>query len=505
MILGGSLLLSFVSGCSTKSPYSFYAATELNISDFGKKEGRNYHRPAAYSNLKYEGGELPSDLSSVYSVGQKRHVIDSVGRPYLTVIPVDFSDYPSSNIDPEATSHIKKAFFGDKSGNNFFSVREFYDKSSYHRLQIEGEVVNRFFRPSYTAATLSGLNNANRTGDALKRIYAEAVEWYNGLGFNRTLAEGDPIYFVYATPYATGKNRRSNMFWAFVINNPAPIGWSSYHMLNVDASGRVDAHTCIHECGHLLGLDDYYDSDFTSDPSPVSPLGRFDMMDCSLGDHGAFSKMLMRWGAPYVVDGACEITLRQSGSNPDFLLLAPEWNGTPFDEYLLLEFYSPSYLNAPDSKLEYAGGKSLINPGVKVYHVDARLGLYESRTKDPVGYFDEDSALASFSLAFHNDNSGTVSGNKVISKGDGFLIQLLDASSGSADLSEFYVASFEIASRPYNGENVSFRKALFGKGDGFCGNKFASFRFNSGKTLPYDFEVTSLTSTEAVIKVSGKA
>ena len=50
--------------------------------------------------------------------------------------------------------------------------------------------------------------------------------------------------------------------------------------------GKVDAHTYIHEMGHMLGLPDYYDYSFKS-----SPTGMYDMQDNNVGDHNPFSKM----------------------------------------------------------------------------------------------------------------------------------------------------------------------------------------------------------------------
>jgi hypothetical protein len=173
-------------------------------------------------------------------------------------------------------------------------------------------------------------------------------------------------------------------------------------LMTLCTSGRlrlhVDAHTYIHESGHLMGLPDYYCYDTASNPttgkrSHPSPLGGVAMMDENVSDHDIATKFALGWLHPYVVNGACDLTLRPSQTSGDCLLFPAKgstWNGSAFTEYLLLELYTPTGLNELDATTAYSyhpQGYTL--PGVRLLHVDARIvdwssGAYE---EDPQGSF----------------------------------------------------------------------------------------------------------------------
>lgn len=493
-----ALLLSLSACAANKGVYAPYEFPALVDGDVPEVVEQGYRRPSTFDTLKtLDKGEIECDLSTIYSYGAKRRVIPSTGKQKITVIPVDFAAYPAPSLGDEALNNIKKGFFGDGSGNQYFSLAEYYDKASFHRFQIEGNVDDKWFRPSKSYEALVALPNPNRTKAALVDIYAEALAWHNETYPDSLLENGDPIFFVYSAPYSgmdDGKSDRNNMMWAFVINDPAPIGWSSYHMFHPDGDNKVDAHTIIHEFGHMVGLIDYYDTDSSSDPSACSPLGRMDMMDCSLGDHDAFSKMLLGWNKPYVVNGKCEITIRQSEGNGDCILLTNDWNGTPFDEYLLFEFYTPSYLNSFDAKAERTDGNRLMSrPGIKITHVDARLGVYNDRNKAPLHYVSQDN-IGSYSLDFYQNNCGTQSGSIVRPKRDNFLLRTLAIDEDKRNLPAYFIASDSNRDVAFGRESLRYRDILFGQGQGF-----GSFPFVSKGVSPFTFEIKEITSTYATI------
>ena len=498
-----------LSSCVAKGIYNPFQNPTLVSEPLPEVVAQGYSRPSTYKTVSStDVSDIGTTLSDIYSFGSKRKVIPSTGRSKITVIPVDFAAYPGSNLGEGAFDDIRKAFFGDRGGNQFYSVKEYYDKSSFHRFQIEGDVVPEWFRPSRTYEYLAGLPNASRTKSALVEIYGEGLAWYNERFPDAPLESGDPIFFVYSAPYSGmdgGVSDRGNMMWAFVINDPAPIGWSSYHMFHVDGDGKVDAHTDIHEFGHMLGLIDYYDTDSASDPSPCSPLGRMDMMDCSLGDHDAFSKLLLGWTKPYVVNDSCEITIRQGEGNGDCILLTNDWNGTPFDEYLLLELYSPSYLNAFDAKNTRAEGTRLMGrPGIKIYHIDARLGIYADRSKSPLSYL-EGGKLGGNSIDFYQTNNGRALGANVRPKRDGFLLRTLPVNATSQELPAYFIASDKDSDVALEGATLRYRDVLFGQGQGFDGDSYGFFRFNGKGQLPFTFQIKELTSTYATISFAKKA
>ncbi len=273
-------------------------------------------------------------------------------------------------------------------------------------------------------------------------------------------------------------------------------------MMHPREDGTVDAHTYIHEFGHMLGLSDYYDPSSDSESPISSPLGRMDMMDCSLGEHNAFSKMALGWTRPYVPSGETTIRLRPYSGNGDCILLPlTDYNGTPFDEYLLLEYYTPSYLNRADAKLRSDPAMSLMKEsGLRAYHVDGRLGLFQSRGGERSAILSPSVAVGGNSLDFAFDNSGIAVGRYVTAKKGGFLIQCLDASSSSGKLLERYVASDHTEDIKSGGATLHLRDSLFREGRGID-SSFTDLSFHSGQKLSYGFVVKEITATYAEIQI----
>ena len=88
--------------------------------------------------------------------------------------------------------------------------------------------------------------------------------------------------------------------------------------------------------------------------------------------HDIATKFALGWLHPYVVNGACDLTLRPSQTSGDCLLFPAKgstWNGSAFTEYLLLELYTPTGLNELDATTAYSyhpQGYTL--PGVRLLH-----------------------------------------------------------------------------------------------------------------------------------------
>ena len=127
--------------------------------------------------------------------------------------------------------------------------------------------------------------------------------------------------------------------------------------------------------GHMYGLEDYYD--YSSENYRKNPAAGFSMQDNNVGGHDPFSVMAAGWADPYIPTATCDITINDFQSSHDLILLTPEFNSysSPFDEYLLLELYTPTELNKLDSDYKYASnyaqGPNAV--GIRLWHVDARL------------------------------------------------------------------------------------------------------------------------------------
>jgi hypothetical protein len=302
------------------------------------------------------------------------------------------------------------------------------------------------------------------------------------------------------------------VFWAFTsfdtgidgsLSVGDPIGngyvWASYHFLNV-YRGKGDPHTFIHEVGHLLGLTDYYNTSSIPASFPTfnpedslfkryqythGPTGKVDMMDYSIGDHTVLSKMLLDWTRPYVVTGPGDITIRPFVNHGEAIIIAPDWNGKAFDEYLAIEFYAPNGLNYVDSERAYghASARLMGNRGIKVYHVDARASYHRVSGDTFIGYENEVSiddlpAPGSYyrNVAHTNTYATTINENliyRLLEKGD---------------------------TATFLGGEMATNDTLFYVGDTFGQDTFSDFQFNSGATLPFTFEIVSLDRYQATIR-----
>jgi M6 family metalloprotease-like protein len=462
-----------------------------------------------------------------------RFPMSSLGNQKMLVVPVSFTDYPCvGSTCADRLDHIEKAFFGDSEDTSWESVSSYYYKSSYGKLNISGEVTPVYEAP-YTANNFDALTRS--TGDYYRyfiptwQLADEVIAWYktlpgsdisqydnNGDGFV------DALYMIYLNPNKTRANytRGDNSeFWAYVYwNYDNYHAWDDKEIDSLDALpmiysfssfdfmyegygyAGIDAHTYIHETGHLLGLQDYY----TYSENDWNAAGALDMMDNNILDHNPYSKLLWQWATPIVIDGTKEVTtieLSPYQDTGDFILINDQWNESSFDNYLALEFYTPTALNAKDSQAPYAGNniQGFTIPGVKIYHIDSRLGKYVY--DDTAGEY-----------VFDNFTDELIYGD------DYYSPIITSNSSGRTDFPEFKTVHLLESSglNTFINGNRATDDTLFVEGDTFSASKhFSAFpiyeiydidsivgKFNKNTDIGYEIEIIEITDTKAVIQIT---
>lgn len=325
---------------------------------------------------------LPENLETLNQYADKNGLsygLPSTGNSKALVIPVEFIDHKAKIGMKE---NLEKAFFGTSEDTGWESLTSYYNKSSYGKLNIEGTVLDVY----NTNKSSTYYNRKYKAGeDADYLIIKSALEYYdNVINYDEYDSNNDgyidALYIVYTTPIDyVGVN---SMWWAYTYEYYTD-DYEFYDNVEADyycffgynflfetpaceKNLTLNTETIIHETGHLLGLDDYYDYDETKGPN--GGLGGSDMMDYNVGDHNPFSKILLGWVTPYIVTSSCEITLDPFYSSGKCILLIDKFS-TIFDEYYLIDYYCPDGLN----KLE-AGYEGLFSiSGIRVYHVDATL------------------------------------------------------------------------------------------------------------------------------------
>ena len=361
-------------------------------------EGEKTNADFEYARTTYtddEGNEHPLTRNTLYTNSGDPH-LDSTQPQRVLVIPVGFDNPKYAEIQTaEKIKQIETTFFATDEEmaevGGWKSVASYYTESSFGTAKFEGKVAQSWmiWDGKETSSDCSGVNAANKGVQWYKDEYAK--ENHGALGpdaepisYFDANKDGyvDLVWIVYSHPTTT-----SGDWWAYVTytsNRPGThanpsaktLGYASIDWMEKKFNG-YDAHTYIHETGHTFGLDDYYDYN-----GFWSPFGKIDMMDSNVGDHNAYSKFSLGWLSPLVVNDSALITLKSTTLTKDcFIIPSPNYNGTAFDEYLMVEFVTPEGINEQDYTIAYEAIQGYSSAGIRVSHVDARVFNQES-TRD---------------------------------------------------------------------------------------------------------------------------
>ncbi len=444
------------------------------------------------------------------------------GSPKLLIIPIWFSDSTDFILESKKEtirSDIQKTYLGTNSETGWRSVKTFYEEESQGTMSLTG-VVADWYNVGVSYKTYA---NSSSGGNATKTLVTTASNAY----FSKSGSDSrssfdtnndgylDGVMLIYAAPdYQSLGNESYGNLWAYCYwvqqsaspANPTPnvFFWASYDFMYSSSKSytqtgktsyghgdtshcNVDAHTFIHEMGHVLGLEDYYDY---SD-AKYEAAGGFSMQDYNVGGHDPYSVMAYGWANPYIPTKTMSITINPFQSSHDIILLANHTVDSVFDEYMLLELYTPTGLNQFDSQYQYGGAYPLgpSTPGIRLWHIDARLISVDSADSYDWSTNPNDGGVMH---AMSNTYEGSDHSSPL---GDGYydynILQLI-----RNDTSETYHTSAVLSSSDLFKQGNSYSQATYS-------SQFVDgTKMNNGSTLGWSFSVTSLSSTSATIKVT---
>ena len=430
--------------------------------------------------------------------------IPSTGAYHLLVIPVQFSDKPISD---EQMDRLGKAFNGTSEDTGWESVNSYYKKSSYGKLDMTFDVQKPFvtdknykYYEDYSGKITVDGETITKTGDIL--LLELALAYYaQSLDLTKYDTDNDGIidavYLIYSAPvtYDSEANADS-IYWAYVTTSPTETqkydglevgyylfagfdfmdehtGNSNDTYLGQDGYTpykglKIMAETYIHETGHLLGLDDYYD--YEDAKGSGEGLGGADMMDYNVGDHNAYSKLILGWVDPTVITTTQTVTINAFESSGQFLMVLLDYDGTYFSEYLLIDLYANTGLNSlgasQQNSLLYYDSTTKVGAeyGVRIYHVSSSI---KTPYNDDYGSF--------------TDNNNSVS--------DTALIKLVEADGEKKFAStEGYAESTD----------------LWMAGDSLL-SAFSNYARNDNKKVNFDIRIDSVSKTSATITITFEA
>lgn len=380
------------------------------------------------------------------------------------------------------------------SGDGYFTMSDYFSKTSYGKLNITSYVTDWYLIPEY--------DYADRVDDSLRNEETVALQsWVNEKysGWRSKLdSNGDDIFdAVIVVCASTGYERESyatislggavtttrayGHWYAHdgeaAINEFVQISADMFYQRMGDSSSGLCSNVLVHEMGHGFGLIDFYDVYY----SGFDAVGSYDMQSQNVGDWNPYSKFAAGWTTPTVLtaeeigDGT-RVTLSRFTQSGDTLVIPTEKTErnadgsiSPFNEYIMVDLFSPDGLNAYD-----APKFALTESGVRIYHVDSRLLKIDYEK-------DWGEAGTTYDVLYTN----------AYQKNGKFHINLLQSRGENTFTAGEY--------RQFRNED------LFKEGDLFSMEKqayaFKDGRMNDGSEFPYSITVISLTDDEAILEI----
>ena len=470
-------------------------------------------------------------------------ITPSTGDVNILVVPVNFDlndirHYESSSyIDFNEGDYLEAmeyTFNGTSSldGANPYweSVSSYYEKSSYRKLNLNFEITDPFTPEMSASEFLSkeDLTSSSSSVGGSQALITDILE--RGLTKNDVPIDIfdskydqnedgyiDGMWLIYNVIDGDLVSSESQPFWAYTTNYLAKATDTETGEIKIvgtryancalsflydDSTLGYDAHTIIHETGHMLGLDDYYSYDNSGN---YGYLGGIDMMDLNIGDHSAFSKYALGWIEPTVIyKNDTTITLKPFEDTGEALIIPSSYyNDSAFSEYLILEYETPTGLNELDATKKYRNAYPLaFSNGLAIYHVDARLIKHEIQN----GYYTCSDYLS--------ESESTVPEVKMHgSKEDVYLVGNSNTPSYNGISDDYALVRLISKERTLYSENPktsrvgSTRRDLYQAGDSFGTNQvdmfFSHNTFNNGTPINnVSIKVTSMNDEGITLHIS---
>ena len=511
---------------------------------FDNNKGNNYsYRSLGSGGVKrFDGNAHKADMIYRDYIDNNVHTLSvtpSTETAKLLVIPVWFNDsteYIGLSKKANVREDIEKAYFGTNAETGWRSVKSYYEEESHGALTITG-TVSDWYTPNQNAAYYA-TDDSDQTKTTA--IVKNAVTWF----FNNNPSEDrksydcdgdgylDGVMLIYAAPdYQVLNSNAYDNLWAYCYwiqeekakstSKPGANAffWASFDFMygrdkSVSRAGNavyyngdtshceLDAHTYIHEMGHMFGLQDYYDYS----GGGYRPAGSFSMQDFNVGGHDPFSSYALGWGSAYIPSKTTTISLKPFTTSGEMIILTPEWNtyNSAFDEYLILEYYTSDGLNEFDVYHPYMSSAGKNYPtgskiaGIRLWHVDARL-VYTKTGGFSSSRITSNAKISGYEVTLMCTNSYEGADT-------GYLSPLYKEDRKYVDYNLLELIHNDVSVTTKNKVKMS-STSLFRSGDTFTMSQYKKQfangdKLNSGSTLGCSFEVNSINEGYASITIS---
>lgn len=340
-------------------------------------------------------------------------------------------------------------------------------------------------------------------GDYNASVTNDGTQWWDyGRESDCYYLDSHPVY----EEHDDDPNYYDNVVYDSIYDDPE--FYLSYTGYGHDFHKYVDTTYYIHEMAHMFGIFDYYDLGMHDGSSIVfSDLdGGFNMQDRQIGTHDPYSTMAFGWVDPYIITDNCTIEINPSTTSGDVILLpiAGHDVNSPFDEYLLIELFTPDGLNEFYTTYKYYN--AWIGPniaGCRVWHVDSRI-------VDNLGNLIEGGVIDGSKLVKHATSNTYGDGANGYKQ---YYQLMLIRKNADVDDDAFYVqheidggaSENELVDRPDNiYESFLTADNLFVTGDTFDMTRYAKAFYNeglmdSGEELGWEISFDYVDGERAII------
>lgn len=383
-----------------------YELVEGNVGGSDTDEPSN---PADVDLITNAGKGLPTDVDGVYDVDFTKasnvkdvtdlyYYIDgcpTMGNSAVLVIPVEFSDVTAAS-KGYTIENIEKAFNGSEANATYYSVWEYYYLSSYGKLDLDITVLDSWFKPKYASSYYAKSVDADGYANGDQLIIDEALAALEGsMDLSKFDSDGNTVIdaIVIVNTLDVDDSGEDIFRWAYRYWNTYTDGegyfyeydgvsandylWAPYQFMHetYDEDGNtiydksvINTYTFIHEFGHVLGADDYYDTAYVG-----APMDGCDIMDMMIGDHNPYTKFNYGWltsSRLVVAEESVTLTLEDFSKNGDTIIIANNWDESlgVYQEYYVVMYYTNTELNS-----EAMGCGYFARDGIVVYHVNASM------------------------------------------------------------------------------------------------------------------------------------
>lgn len=308
----------------------------------------------------------------------------STGDVRLLLVMVDFWDCKFSRQFSE--EEVRERVFAAGTENQaapypMDSIRAYYERASYDRLHIDGDV----YRYSINNSLSAYADQPNALAEAVLAGLDNQID-YRNYDANK---DGQIDTLMIAVP----ESAPNPTWWPFSIPYN---GWYSYDGMypgnlcigNTSISHQAEFNgTWLHELGHAMGLPDYYFYENVNDDNYYGFNGDagWEMMDKAQCDFCAFSKLMLGWYTPDEVQvyegGTQTYRLGCSQEEPGCIVIPRKDLNGFLSEYFILEFVKPIGNNScfyANEQAYYAFTSS----GIRVMHCDASVVDTYYQTKE---------------------------------------------------------------------------------------------------------------------------